>query len=369
MNASRENAYTAAKGKESAILHLRDKGCICYGAGGKGRVVSAMLQSAGVKVHGFIDRDPREAINGIPVHGLQDSIISEYASAGCVAVVTVFNHLVSAHPIRETLARAGFQRVVGFGELRQTIPVPDTYWLAEIQQMVPNIDDAEWLRGRLADDVSRDLLAACLEARAAADVTLLPPPSVEDQYFPEDIPLPKHGVHFVDAGAYHGETLTGLAAAGFELAEVTAFEPDPENFKRLVHAAGDLSNTVHAYLYPCGLADYQRFVRFDPRGEASEFGTDVGKETAMLVALDQVMLGANPTYMKFDIEGGEAAALEGARGTIRRSRPALAIAVYHRPADLWQLPRMIDYLMPGSRFFLRLHGHHGFDLVLYVIPT
>jgi len=33
------------------------------------------------------------------------------------------------------------------------------------------------------------------------------------------------------------------------------------------------------------------------------------------------------------------------------------------------LPRMIDDLLPGSRFFLRLHGHHGFDLVLYVIPT
>jgi hypothetical protein len=73
--------------------------------------------------------------------------------------------------------------------------------------------------------------------------------------------------------------------------------------------------------------------------------------------------------MKFDIEGGEAAAVRGASGVIRRSRPALAIAVYHRPDDLWQLPRLVDDLVPGSRFYLRLHGHHGFELVLYVVPT
>ena len=123
------------------------------------------------------------------------------------------------------------------------------------------------------------------------------------------------------------------------------------------------------YLYPCGLSDSQRCVRFEPRGEASDLGADAGSEIAMLVALDQVMPRANPAYMKFDIEGGEAAALMGASGIIRRSRPALAIAVYHRPADLWQLPRMVDDLLPDSRFFLRLHGHHGFDLVLYVVPT
>ena len=369
MNASRDSSLTTGKVDDSMITNLRASGCVCYGAGGKGRQVSAMLQSAGVPVLGFIDREPREAICGIPVYGLQDSMVAECAAAGRVAVVSVFNHLVSAYPIRESLANAGFQRIVGFGELRQAIPVPDTYWLAEIQQMLPNIDDTEWLRGRLADDASRKLFSACLDARAAADVTLLPPPSAGDQYYPEDIPLPRHNVHFVDVGAYHGETIAGLVAAGFELSEVTAFEPDHGNFTRLVHAARGLSNGVRTYLYPCGLSDSQRFVRFDPRGEASDLGANIGEETAMLVALDQVMPAGSPTYVKFDIEGGEAAALEGARATIRRSRPALAVAVYHRPADLWHLPRMIDDLLPDSRFFLRLHGHHGFDLVLYVVPT
>jgi FkbM family methyltransferase len=368
MNASRNTSLTTGPEEDSLVSHLRAFGCVCYGAGGKGRQVSEMLQSAGVPVLGFIDREPREAIRGIPVYGLQDSIVAEFAAAGRLAVVSVFNHLVSAHPIRDSLANAGFQRIVGFGELCQTIPVPDTYWLAEIKQMLPHVADSEWLRGRLADNESRKLLSACLDARTAADATLLPPPSVSDQYYPEDIPLPRHNVHFVDVGAYHGETIAGLIATGFELTEVTAFEPDHANFRQLVRAASGLSSDIRTYLYPCGLSDSQRFVRFDARGEASDLGVDIGKETAMLVALDQVMPRGNPSYVKFDIEGGEAAALGGARDTIRRSRPALAVAVYHRPADLWQLPRMIDDLLPDSHFFLRLHGHHGFDLVLYAVP-
>jgi FkbM family methyltransferase len=328
-----------------------------------------MLQAEGVTVRGFVEREPREPIDGLPVYGLHDECVAESAKSGCVAVVSVFNYLASAALIHDALSHVGFRRIIGFGELRQTISVPDTYWLAEKEKMTPSRHDAEWLRCRLADDASRKTLEACLEARACADMTRFPQPSPENQYFPEDIPLPRRGVHYVDVGAYHGETVCALVAAGFELSEVTAFEPDHENFKCLVQAVGELPNAVRTYLYPCGLSDFQRFVQFDPRGVASSLCPNVGEETAMLVALDQIMPRANPTYMKFDIEGGEAAALRGASGTIRRSRPALAIAVYHRPADLWQLPRLVDDLLPGCRFYFRLHGHHGFELMLYAVPT
>ena len=73
-------------------------------------------------------------------------------------------------------------------------------------------------------------------------------------------------------------------------------------------------------------------------------------------------------YIKFDIEGAEIQALEGCKNIVRQHRPAMAVAVYHRPADLWQIPRIVDALLPQSRFFLRSHGHHGFELVLYVTP-
>jgi hypothetical protein len=76
----------------------------------------------------------------------------------------------------------------------------------------------------------------------------------------------------------------------------------------------------------------------------------------------------NPSYVKLDIEGAEADALQGMANTIRSARPALAVCVYHRPADLWELPYLVDGLMPECRLYLRAHAWNGFELVLYAIP-
>ena len=49
-------------------------------------------------------------------------------------------------------------------------------------------------------------------------------------------------------------------------------------------------------------------------------------------------------------------------------RPILAVSVYHRPSDLWEIPRLIAEFYPNPTFRLRQHGHHAFDTVLYVTP-
>jgi hypothetical protein len=51
---------------------------------------------------------------------------------------------------------------------------------------------------------------------------------------------------------------------------------------------------------------------------------------------------------------------------LARNRPRLAVAIYHRPADLWELAFKIDALFPGARYAIRQHGYNGYDTVLYV---
>ena len=46
-------------------------------------------------------------------------------------------------------------------------------------------------------------------------------------------------------------------------------------------------------------------------------------------------------FIKMDIEGMEIPALEGARGTIRRWKPRLAIAAYHFKGDVYDIPKLI----------------------------
>lgn len=253
-------------------------------------------------------------------------------------------------------------------ELCQLIDPGDTYWLSYATSMVPDASDASWLEERLYDDTSRRILGGILEARRSGNILLLPKPTPDDQYFPEDVPLPKGPLHFVDVGAFEGETPLALAANGFVFSRITAFEPDLLNFVKLTSTMSRHALCADITLLPCGLSDNNAFVTFQSLGQPSSACGQGGSATALVVALDDVLHGPQVDYIKFDIEGAECQALEGCKSIIRRHRPALAVAVYHRPADLWQIPRAVDALLPQSRFFLRSHGHHGFDLVLYVLP-
>lgn len=74
---------------------------------------------------------------------------------------------------------------------------------------------------------------------------------------------------------------------------------------------------------------------------------------------------ARVDFIKMDIEGSEAAALQGAAQTLARHRPRLAISAYHMPADLWELPALIRELNPGYRFFLDHHTNFAEETVPY----
>ena len=69
-----------------------------------------------------------------------------------------------------------------------------------------------------------------------------------------------------------------------------------------------------------------------------------------------------------DIEGFEVDALQGARETIQRQAPVLAVCVYHRQDHLWRIPLLLSSLRDDSAFFLRPHNEEGWDLLCYAVP-
>ena len=118
-------------------------------------------------------------------------------------------------------------------------------------------------------------------------------------------------------------------------------------------------------LWPCAVHNRTMRLRFaSGLGMASVVRAD-GAEIVQAVSLDDALSGFRPTLIKMDIEGAEYDALLGARETIHRYRPGLAVCVYHQPQHLWQIPLLIQSWSLGYRFWLRPHAHNGFDLVLY----
>lgn len=341
---------------------------VLYGAGNRGREVLRVLQQTGHDVATLIDQSVTGSIAGIPIRPLMDPEVAALAKNGCTAIVSIFNPGVDPLPIHETLRTVGFTRVVGLVELRQITNITDAYWLSTSETMSPSHHEAGWLFDRLADDVSREMLSEAVTLRKTCLVEQLRMPTPTNQYSPDGVPLPRTGVRFVDGGAFDGDTVAHLLAAGFEVEALAAFEPDPKNYADLCRRVSGCGLRCEVSLWPCGLDESTRQVRFRGDGLASSGIADGGELVIQTVALDDAMPDFCPSYVKLDIEGAEAAALRGMAKTIDAARPALAVCVYHKPADLWELPRLVDALLPNAAFFLRSHAWNGFDLVLYAVP-
>lgn len=74
------------------------------------------------------------------------------------------------------------------------------------------------------------------------------------------------------------------------------------------------------------------------------------------------------TFIKMDIEGAEIEAIRGAENVIRRCKPKLAISVYHKRNDMFEIPLLLHQMYPGYKFYLRQFSKALSETVLFALP-
>lgn len=185
------------------------------------------------------------------------------------------------------------------------------------------------------------------------------------QYFPPEIQLTDEET-FVDCGAYDGDTVDVFRqATGNRFKRLIAFEPDPVNLEPLRRTAtGDDRISIQPY----AVGARREKLHFTLAGTASRVAKE-GQCEVQVITMDEALLNAEPTYIKFDIEGSELDALEGGEEIIRQFRPKLAVCVYHLPDHLWRIPMRLHELLPDSQLTLRAYNADGFECVCYCIPN
>ena len=70
-------------------------------------------------------------------------------------------------------------------------------------------------------------------------------------------------------------------------------------------------------------------------------------------------------FIKMDIEGAEPFALKGALDTIKEFKPKLAIAIYHSMEDFVNIPKWLNDLNLGYRFYLGHYKIHAEETILF----
>ncbi len=213
----------------------------------------------------------------------------------------------------------------------------------------------------LDDTFSKNTCNDIINFFLTGDVSLLVNSYCSDtQYFSNDYYSIKDEEVFFDCGAYDGDSVKAfLKFNNNKFKKIIAFEPNKANAKEIEKLGIEGIEIKNA-----AVGDYDGTVSFDSECvQGGRIGVDASEKIA-IYKIDS-FINENPTFIKMDIEGAEMAALEGAKKTIQEMKPKLAICIYHRPQDIFEIPFYIRKLNSSYRFKLRKHTRSNYEAVLY----
>jgi len=185
------------------------------------------------------------------------------------------------------------------------------------------------------------------------------------------------GAYVIDGGGCWGDTALYFAYEVGENGRVYTFEFVPENLeimKKNIQLNPDLEERVEIVRNALWSSS-NLTVFYSKKGPGSNIITNESIEEPDLgvasLSIDDFVESHNiprVDFIKMDIEGAELQALKGAKKTINKHKPKLAISVYHSLNDLVNIPEYLDSLDTRFKFYLDHYTIHGEETVLFAVP-
>jgi FkbM family methyltransferase len=340
---------------------------LIYGAGGGGSVTLDLLRKYSIKPSAFLDIQAEQIKqkDGTPVYHPSSCSVEDSLREKAFVLLAITLRARERHQIMADLRTWGYKNVVDAQEYNALAigfsDGADTDWNR-------NADNILHARDLMADEESIATYAANSSAHMLRDYSACPETDEELQYFLKRVPFSKGLSRFIDCGAYNGDTLKTLTENCGLLEAYAGFEPFLPLYEKLALQAGQLSEKIKCcLLFPCAVGNRNATATLNDGTPGSAGVVNGGSIKIPVVRIDDALKVFEPTFLKMDIEGAEYDALLGARNTIVRCRPDLAVSVYHAINHLWDIPLLIDSWNLGYRFYLRAHSSATMETVLYAV--
>lgn len=333
-------------------------------AGVQSEKFSEYLKSHSVKVKCMVDNSINKQgtkINGIPVISFDD--YKRISADSCIVIST--NLDIEKELIQQLKEN-------NINEYKCAVADYIGYTSEEIDNpcelILNNMNEYIALYNILEDDLSRKTLKNRLNYLITYDnkylEEILRP--AENQYFEPSIYELTSEDYFVDCGAFDGDTLGVLMEnVNHNIAGYYGFEPDRGNYSKILSKVADYDNT---FIYNKGVFRYDTTLKFNAFNNAGSKLGDDGNVQVEVVSLDSCLKDKKVSFIKMDIEGGESDAILGAKNIIVNQKPVLAISVYHKFNDLYELPSLIENLGVSYKYYLRHYRLRSAETILYAIP-
>lgn len=342
----KDSVWTALEKTEEPI--------IMYGTGNGADKVFEALDSRGITVNGVAASDG--FVRKRQFHGFEVRPISEFEEAleKFTVIITFGTQIPEVIDNIKNITKK--HRV-----LVPCVPVigNEIYCEEFIEENEEKINLAYTL---LSDEKSREVYKNYINFEYSGKPEyLFASESHEDEAFSECIPLSDDEV-YVDIGAYRGDTVAKfLKLTGGKYKKIIAAEPDAKSFKKLCESCAGLNNFEAVNKAVTG---FDGFVGFSSlAGRQSAVG---GEKKTECVSLGTLCGESAPSFVKIDSEGCEYEILDGAREILKRYRPKLNVAAYHKSADIFELVILIKSIDHEYTVHLRHHPYiPAWDTNLY----
>jgi len=372
MNQS-QTTFTSFEAKCKSLKHVstpqisKDKPIYIFGAGGFGKSILSALRIHSYDVAGFIETNPKNTqVDGLPVYSW--TYFSEEPLSAQI-IIGIFNRDVAFDSLINIARTAGFKDILLPWDVYTQFSeeLSWKYWLS-CKEVI--LDATEKIRKTfqiLSDEESKKTPLNICEFRLGLNNGFASFKHKDDQYF-NSLTMSQFkdssNCVYVDCGAYNGDTFID-AEGKLPLTKAYLFEPDSANFEELVKTV-KRSNTSTVCL-PLAVSDQYQILSFSGSGEGGTISSN-GSVHIAAASLDELIPNSKVNFIKFDVEGAEVNAVMGAKHLIQRSRPIIVLSLYHRPADLWEIPALIASYCSDYKFYIRQHFNNSFDSVFYAIP-
>jgi FkbM family methyltransferase len=341
------------------IEQNREKKIIAFGASVAGKHAVEFLSSFQIEVIFFVDNDKRkwgEYIGGVKV--IPPDELNKFDKNHPILITSSY-----VNEIKEELINIGFNNIFNLpliGNLIHTEELFDGNILRSNKENILSTYDI------LCDAKSQKTYFELLNCRMHGDFSDLSNIVDDSMYFPKDlIDLTSNEV-FVDIGAYTGDTVKlFLDTVDNEYNKIIAYEPEPSNFSKLNEFCNNISNVItinKGVSHQTGEISFSKNMKME-----SSVAVD-GELTIETVKLDEDLINENNiSFVKMDIEGHEKSALTGMKRMIKKHRPIMAVCVYHRPTDIFQIPLFLKEINSNYSIYLYHHSISVTDTVCYAI--
>lgn len=332
---------------------------VLYGAGNYGRAALYNIKNIYHKINikYFIDDDLdkiNKDVDGVGVITLDNAV----NILGNDIIIVISNYYITSTLKKIQKAGIDLSRVFFANEFLIK-PV-------EISLIKENKENILKAYSFLEDYESKLIYKTMIECHFTYNIDVLSRTCHEKQYFPEDIFQLQEDEVFVDAGAFVGDTIDiFIQSTNNNFRYIYAFEPDNHNFCELTKNYGEQENIK---LFNMGLYSEDKIVPFSACGDSSSSIESTGQQKIKVCSFDHLSVPDNKvSFIKMDIEGSELNALYGMAETIHRYTPKLAICIYHKFQDIWEILLFIKQLNSNYKFYIRNYTTYLDEIVLYAI--